>query len=119
MDWDRRRRAGRKIMAEVATQPATATGTVVAQPAAGGLTRRMPTSTLGMAGDWSCPPTADRKLDASKKDFTLCGALCCSWPASSFFETMVPPVRHRRFVPQASPTGAPRPAAGQHRHQCP
>ena len=71
-------------MAEVATQPATVVpGTVVAQPAAGGLTRRMPTSTLGMAGDWSCPPTADRKLDASKKDFTLCGALCCSWPASS------------------------------------
>ena len=65
-------------MAEVSTQPATVTGTVVAQPAAGGLTRRMPTSTLGMAGDWSCPPTADRKLDASKKDFTLCGALCCS-----------------------------------------
>ena len=29
------------------TQPAT----VVAQPAAGGLTRRQPTSTLGMAGD--------------------------------------------------------------------
>ena len=58
----------------MATQPAT----VVAQPAAGGLTRRQPTSTLGMAGDWSCPPTADRKLDASKKDFTLCGALCCS-----------------------------------------
>ena len=77
-------------MAEVATQPATVVpGTVVAQPAAGGLTRRMPTSTLGMAGDWSCPPTADRKLDASKKDFTLCGALCCSWPAS---------VRHRRAV---------------------
>ena len=67
-------------MAEVATQPATVVpGTVVAQPAAGGLTRRMPTSTLGMAGDWSCPPTADRKLDASKKDFTLCGALCCSY----------------------------------------
>ena len=66
-------------MAEVATQPATVVPrTVVAQPAAGGLTRRMPTSTLGMAGDWSCPPTADRKLDASKKDFTLCGALCGS-----------------------------------------
>ena len=87
----------------MATQPATVTGTVVAQPAAGGLTRRMPTSTLGMAGDWSCPPTADRKLDASKKDFTLCGALCCSRPASWLFEAMLTVHTQARYVTSSRP----------------